>query len=653
MLQEIKDLQLNAVLSLLNVISRQKEATFRAPTGSGKTYMMANLMNQLLFDSNIVFIVSSLSKSDLAKQNYEKFKEYEPFFQNLNPYLINSEFTGEQKIFIPDGFNVYVLPRDLYKEGSRIKDSGALFNLLMIMRLSGKRIYLVKDECHIATNNLDDLNSFFTKIVNFSATPKYAPDVQITDDQAVEAKLIKHLAPEATNDEEKKSKFFVDANATIEEAINKYLEIRKEYLEKLKVNPCLIIQISNKDKADEEWARIKKIVDDPSKKIKWMYIVQKEGSTIKGSDTNDSVKKLPLSKWKDYAKSKESTIDVIIFKMVISEGWDIPRACMLYQVRDSKSKQMDEQVIGRVRRNPILLDWENYDETAHELALTSWVWGIVDNRLRKFKKVNVISQYNFEIKTTKLSTIERNSSFDLKEFINNKTGGLNTTSVFDLGKKWLKISSDTAKMCWNYIKSFDDWIKISMCLEEIEKENMAFMENYKESMIEDDPASFPLSSFFEITSCMTEIDNWVWRLNSPDDFEYYFDSEAEKEFAKIIKRLGLKTWGKNFYPNSSIKFEYIMGDKHSSYPDFIIKDNNGFVHIIEVKSVNVGYNQTFDRDEYKKKIESLRKMFVFASKVTKQYFYLPVKTNDSWTIYKSFSGIEEIITKDQFIDFFK
>lgn len=92
MLQEIKDLQLNAVLSLLNVISRQKEATFRAPTGSGKTYMMANLMNQLLFDSNIVFIVSSLSKSDLAKQNYEKFKEYEPFFQNLNPYLINSEF---------------------------------------------------------------------------------------------------------------------------------------------------------------------------------------------------------------------------------------------------------------------------------------------------------------------------------------------------------------------------------------------------------------------------------------------------------------------------------------------------------------------------------------------------------------------------------
>ena len=44
--------------------------------------------------------------------------------------------------------------------------------------------------------------------------------------------------------------------------------------------------------------------------------------------------------------------------MVITEG-DIPRACMLYQVRDSKSKQMDEQVVGRVRRNQYYLTGVN------------------------------------------------------------------------------------------------------------------------------------------------------------------------------------------------------------------------------------------------------------------------------------------------------
>lgn len=62
--------------------------------------------------------------------------------------------------------------------------------------------------------------------------------------------------------------------------------------------------------------------------LKWVYI------SDKGGETNDNgLKKLPVSKWKNYMKGKESTISVIIFKMVISEGWDIPRACMLYQIR--------------------------------------------------------------------------------------------------------------------------------------------------------------------------------------------------------------------------------------------------------------------------------------------------------------------------------
>ena len=73
MLPEIKELQYNSISSLYNKIVNQREVTFKAPTGSGKTYMMADLMNRILPNSNVVFIVSSLSKAELAKQNYEKF----------------------------------------------------------------------------------------------------------------------------------------------------------------------------------------------------------------------------------------------------------------------------------------------------------------------------------------------------------------------------------------------------------------------------------------------------------------------------------------------------------------------------------------------------------------------------------------------------
>jgi len=69
--------------------------------------------------------------------------------------------------------------------------------------------------------------------------------------------------------------------------------------------------------------------------------------------------------------------------MVITEGWDIPRACMLYQVRDTQSKQLDEQVMGRVRRNPRLLDFETLCEKAQQLAMTAWVWGIASDEQRK------------------------------------------------------------------------------------------------------------------------------------------------------------------------------------------------------------------------------------------------------------------------------
>ena len=94
MLQEAKNIQNEAVNKLINLLknSKQKGLVFKAPTGSGKTYMIADLMNRILAeDKNVVFLVSSLSKGNLAQQNHEKFESYSSTFTHLNPYLINSE----------------------------------------------------------------------------------------------------------------------------------------------------------------------------------------------------------------------------------------------------------------------------------------------------------------------------------------------------------------------------------------------------------------------------------------------------------------------------------------------------------------------------------------------------------------------------------
>jgi len=180
MLQEAIDLQQNAVVELVRKSDTKKELTFRAPTGSGKTRMMADYMNRVLAQNqDVIFLVSTLSKGNLAEQNYKAFKDCvdKKIFPHLNPHLISSESSDEERLYIPEGFNVYVLPRDLYKDKSKLKDGGVFLIFLeqMTANLFGngqnKKIWVIKDECHQATRNLDELDDYFEKKSIFQPLP--------------------------------------------------------------------------------------------------------------------------------------------------------------------------------------------------------------------------------------------------------------------------------------------------------------------------------------------------------------------------------------------------------------------------------------------------------------------------------------------------
>lgn len=708
MKQEAIDLQQNAVSALIELTATQDEITFKAPTGSGKTYMMAEMMNRILrVDKNVIFLVSTLSKGDLATQNYEKFQEYSAKgnFSELNPYLISSEIAGEERLFVPTEYNVYLLPRDLYKKGGRLMQGameGFLQNMTSAQWLGGKekKVYLIKDECHIATNNLDNLSEkFFTKVYNFSATPKLSrgqhPDVEIKNDDAVNAKLIKDI--ELIDDQDKK----------VADAIEKFEEVKKDYRNLLGLNPCLIIQISNKDKADEEIAEIKKeLAKAEHTDLKWMMIVNDE----KQCDTNDTfkAKKLPVSKWKDYAKENSSTIDIIIFKMVITEGWDIPRACMLFQMRDSKSKQLDEQVMGRVRRNPRLLDFEILSEDAQKLAMTAWIWGIVPEDLRKSFGVKLwqdseIITDEIKIKTTRLKPLTKKASFNLATFLKKQSVVSAPSSIFTLWRDFVKAENSVREMGENYALTYAKWREFAENVEAVASESSQYVNDYEKSMEvvkdekgQDVEVSFAPTSHYTDNGNYVNIGDWVWKRNDGKD-KFSFDSEAEREWTEILKdltkddatdgngRVGKRAtvgkenpkagavdlfgekepelletkqvylWGKNYVANSPIKFEYYLGALHSSYPDFVMKDSFDRVHIFEVKSVNISSNMVggFDNNIYKTKLEELKKAYRQASKLTEQIFYLPILRDDNWRIFQYVAGCEKTLTKDEFVNFCK
>jgi len=691
MLQEMINIQRLAVSALVEELkSTKKEITFKAPTGSGKTYMMADFMNRVFAQNpNIVFIMSSLSKGDLARQNYEKFIDYKDkgLFENLDPYLINSDITGEERLCIPTTYNVYVLPRDLYKEGGRLKQGGGMLNFLdsvpdrefinregIVILRKKKDIILIRDECHVATNKLDELSDRFHKIINFSATPKLSrgqhPDVEIKAEDAVNSKLIKTIEWGADTDK-------------VEDAVAKFEEIKEDYRNLLGVNPCLIIQISNMDKADEELANeIMPAINKTA--LKWMLIVNDD----KKCDTNDNfkAKKMPVAKWKNYAKSNDALIDVIIFKMVISEGWDIPRACMLYQVRDTKSKQLDEQVIGRVRRNPRLLDFETLPENAQNLAMTAWVWGIRDDKTPVYgvRLHATETTDNIKIKTTRLKSLTEKKDFDIAEFLAGKKKSPVSPSIFDLAKKIEHVDNDVKDIFYDYATDYSKWWLAAEHITEIAAKNKDYKCDYTQSMeIVDTDVSFPLQSYYTDSEHYLEISAWVWKRKDDED-EFHFDSEAEKMWAKILRNLSaeaVKTvtvrktkkvnsadlfggeetapaatektiylWGKNYVPNSAIKFEYYSDGVFSSYPDFVMKDKFDRVHIFEVKSVNIRGEQIFDRYQYDAKIDELKKCYKQASALTEQIFYIPILDGGTWKIARFYNGNEENITTETFMD---
>ena len=675
MLQEAKDLQRRKVEELFEKAhGSKKELTFRAPTGSGKTWMMADFMNRLLIEqNNIIFIVSTLSKGDLAKQNYDSFvtNSQSGRFPEIKPYLINTEVSDEEELFIPLDYNVYVLPCDLYKAGGLLK-RGPMERFLRSMTQGdlrnvgkGKMIYLIKDECHRLTSNLDDENTkkYFARTFNFSATPKLSrgqkPDVEMTDDEAMAAHLIKRL------------ELYEDPNATIDEALGLLVKKRAKYKNLLGPNPCLIIQISNKDKADEEWnTKIKPALDRHS--VKWMLIVdayKKTGHVNEKEylkcDTNDDVKKrLHPSKWKDYAKGDHSTIDVIIFKMVISEGWDIPRACMLFQVRDTKSTQLDEQVVGRVRRNPRLQDFDMLSDEAKDLASTAWVWGLRPKSVQELKSVRLWKvgsnyvQSQIKVKTTKLKGLTERKDFDVKEYMDVLPMPTVNTDIFTLFKKMEQGDNALQEKCFEYAgNDYLKWWNYMEHYDKIKKEYDSFICDYDKSMVVGEETSFPVNSTYLDVGNRQEIEDWVWCRRDANSVTFAFDSEAEREWASFLGRLAPRgiaeveqlddkaryLWGKNFPSNSDIRYEYYTDGIHKSYPDFVMKDKKGKIHIFEVKCLNGSGKAGFSQDEYESKIKALKKCYLYCSKVLKDHiFHIPIKEGDEWQIFTYNDGVELI-----------
>lgn len=361
------DYQETAVLKLVEKandllnMSASRTIVFKAPTGSGKTVIMAEFLKNFVHyrtdDKTFSFIwaaprsLHTQSKEKLEKLYYDSKALKCSFFEDLTDRMIGENeilFLNWEKINQED--NIYV--RDNEQEFN-------LENIILRTKDEGRILVLIIDESHHTagadnTRNLIHLiNARLT--VEVTATPKISGDetVPVFREHVIAEEMIKKqiaINPDAenvikgttiegfqieTSDKDTTNELLIKMALAKREQLKNYYE--KEGSD---VNPLLIIQLPDK-RADFDL------------KDEIVSILEKNHKIT----VNNGKLAIYLSEDKENLETitkNNSPVEVMIFKQAIALGWDCPRASILALFRDWRSIVFSIQTVGRIMRMPEL-----------------------------------------------------------------------------------------------------------------------------------------------------------------------------------------------------------------------------------------------------------------------------------------------------------
>lgn len=372
MIYTLKNYQRDAVDELKQYISigfkstSRKEVVFKAPTGSGKTFMAASLFEELAEENpsvNFCILWACPGKGELHKQSFDAVKTY----LGGNPVcsLLEDDFFGSRK-YIKDKEIVFINWEKLIQKD---KETGKWANNLMKdqegmnfidviekTKQNGTRVILVIDESHIGASQKARIQEFINTIIipnivlEMSATPlNNHIDVEIETQKVVDEGMIKKdvIVNQGINKEDKTLAEQDSELLVLQKGYDKRQEIVEEYNKlNIAVNPLVLIQIPNVDEGEakklviKDFLREKGITEDNGKLKFWC--------DDKGNFDKKAIKK------------NNDITEYLVFKTAVATGWDCPRAHILIKFRDGKSETFETQTIGRILRTAEAKSYDNY-----------------------------------------------------------------------------------------------------------------------------------------------------------------------------------------------------------------------------------------------------------------------------------------------------
>jgi type III restriction enzyme len=373
---ELKEYQHTAVNDLLKQMrlllpgSDQKICVFKAPTGSGKTIMMAELLNRLSAEElpgNYVYIWTSLY--DLHSQSKKKLASYleDTRYNLFSLDEIGNEALNEDSILFVnwhsltstrqgddatnrDWSNVYVKDRE---------DGRSIIDVLNKTRALGREIILIVDEAH--RNYLtENSQRFISEVIQ----PKLTLEVSATPLIRIDAEdMASHragLVSVAFSEVVKSG--LIKAETVINQSVGAFLELASSAddvvvqtavamrshlaefytLNKTNINPLMLIQLPSESERTSAL--------DISVRDEVEQFLEERGITYENGKLavwlSDDKRNL------EHIEENDNQVEVLIFKEAVAVGWDCPRAQILVMLRAIRSLNFEIQTVGRILRMP-------------------------------------------------------------------------------------------------------------------------------------------------------------------------------------------------------------------------------------------------------------------------------------------------------------
>jgi len=361
---------------------------FQAPTGSGKTVMMAKFIEELARerkDDNFCFIWISIGKGNLHIQSYDSLRKI--FNGAPRVVLADDEFIGgrfhiaRREIVVVNWEKIRAQNENGEWANILMRDSEILNfrDALEKTKKENRKIILILDESHIGryTVRTEQILSLFNAdvTIEMSATPKIEAtqedyqtgrwfSIFINDDYLpteipMSAKHVHiRIDPKMVIDEGMIKKELIinediekiaaseddSQSAVLEAAYRKRLELKKAFeKEGADINPLVLVQIPTAEAGDQKIEAVKKFLN---------------GKGINERKDGHGNGKLAIwlaeqkSELIDWIAEPDNEIEFLIFKQAIDTGWDCPRAHVLVKFRETHNIVFEIQTVGRILRMP-------------------------------------------------------------------------------------------------------------------------------------------------------------------------------------------------------------------------------------------------------------------------------------------------------------